>query len=150
MPTPTATCTFSRQAPAWRLMALGRDDRPVESERETKSISAEQTFSRDVKDLEQLVAVLREQAAEVAQRLAHEQLEAVTVHLKLRYADFTTITRSRTVSRGLRLPGEITDIGLHLLHQQAPLPPIRLIGLGVSGLLTLHRPRQLEFEFTQA
>lgn len=138
---------FGRHAESWRDMALGRDDRPVEAWRETKSISAEQTFNENVTSLANLAEVLVEQADEVAHRLQKEELEAYTVQIKLRYPDFTTITRSKTFTRGLREASDIAVAACRILEAQESLPPIRLIGLGLSGLQSLHRPRQLELEF---
>jgi nucleotidyltransferase/DNA polymerase involved in DNA repair len=141
------TSQFGRAAYFWQQMALGNDERPVEHSQEAKSVSSEQTFHEDVRDLEVLSNVLAEQSEEVARRLVGEHREATTVQIKLRYSDFTTITRSHTGKRPFCQAAEILHTARELLQRQTPLPPIRLIGLGVSGLLSLNRPRQLELDF---
>ena len=138
---------FGRAAYAWHKMALGEDERPVEWGQEPKSVSAEHTFREDVTELEVLRQVLDEQSEEVAMRLLGEKREAATVQIKLRYSDFTTITRSHTGKRPFSSRADILSAALELLSRQTPLPPIRLIGVGVSGLLSLQRPRQLELSF---
>jgi DNA polymerase-4 len=138
---------FGRGAYAWQQMARGNDERPVEWSQEPKSVSAERTFRDDVTDLEQLKQALDEQSHEVALRLQGENREATTVQIKLRYSDFTTITRSHTGRRPYSSQADILLAAVYLLERQVPLPPIRLIGVGVSGLLSLRRPRQLELSF---
>ncbi len=79
--------------------ARGIDDRPIVTERETKSISQEETFARDVRDDKSLEKTLREQAAEVARQLRKNNLAGTTIKLKLRWPDFTTLTRQSTLSQ---------------------------------------------------
>src|SRR5581483_1120698 len=81
-----------------RALAFGDDDREVETGEDTKSISSEHTFDIDTTDLDQVKRHLLEQAGEIATKLRREQLAARTVQLKLRYADFTTLTRRKTLS----------------------------------------------------
>ena len=78
----------------WRL-AQGRDDRAVHAERETKSVSRETTFDRDISDKAELTRILLAQCDRVATRLRKEGLAACGVTLKLRLADFSLRTRSR-------------------------------------------------------
>src|SRR5207245_3401245 len=80
-----------------KRFAFGEDDRPLELGDEVKSISSENTFLHDTDDRLQLRACLREQAAEIAEKLKHRGLGAKTVQVKVRYADFTTLTRQLTV-----------------------------------------------------
>jgi len=88
---------FGNMAGHLRSLALGEDDRDVETEEEAKSISSEHTFDEDTADLEQVKRCLLEQAEEVGWRLRRENLAARTVQLKLRYEDFTTLTRRKTL-----------------------------------------------------
>src|ERR1051325_6646204 len=74
----------------------GIDDRPIATERETKSISQEITFSRDVRDDKVLEKTIHEQSAEVARQLRKNDLAGSTVKLKIRWPDFTTLTRQTT------------------------------------------------------
>ncbi|HXQ38474.1 MAG TPA: DNA polymerase IV, partial [Anaerolineales bacterium] len=76
----------------------GIDNRPIETERETKSISQEITFSRDVRDDKVLEKTLREQSAEVARQLRKNDLAGSTIKLKIRWPDFTTLTRQTTLN----------------------------------------------------
>jgi DNA polymerase-4 len=118
----------------WEL-AHGRDDRPVVSDREAKSISHETTFAEDVTDRDALLAQLLHLTEQVAWRMRRHGLSGTTVQLKLRYSDFTSLTRSLGLSR----PSDRTDTlwraveELFLKRVDHPLPPVRLIGMGVSG-----------------
>jgi DNA polymerase-4 len=115
--------------------ARGRDDRPVMTERATKSISQETTFTHDVTDRATLERTLQAQAAEVAAKLHQHGLVATTVKLKLRWPDFTTPTRQLTVRQPTDAPDEIGAAALRLFHQiWTGEQAVRLIGVGVSGL----------------
>jgi DNA polymerase-4 len=114
-------------------LAHGHDDRPVESGTPPKSMGAEETFSRDLLDGERLRATLRGQAERVGRELRAEGYAAATVTLKVRFADFSTITRAHTgapLQDGLALYREAVT----LLDRLGPLRPVRLIGLSASGL----------------
>jgi DNA polymerase-4 len=118
----------------WRH-AQGLDERPVVNERETKSISQEITFSRDVRDDKALEAALKEMAAQVGKNLRHEGLAGKTIKLKLRWPDFTTLTRQVTLPLPTDLDDSIYTTALGLLGQvRAPGQAVRLLGVGVSGL----------------
>ena len=77
--------------------ARGIDERPVTTERVARSISKETTFARDVRDRETLWQTVQEQAVQVARKLQTEGLTGTTVKLKLRWADFTTLTRQTSM-----------------------------------------------------
>lgn len=120
----------------WRL-ARGEDDRPVCPDAQAKSISHEVTFPEDVADPDHLRRVVLHQTEDVAWRLRRQGLCARSVGLKLRYPDFTTLTRATT------LPAP-TDVTRHLWRAASGLlatwviarpRPIRLIGVGVSELV---------------
>ena len=116
-------------------MARGEDDRPVDNTEEIKSISNEHTFDMDVADEEILVDTLMVLAEKVAHRLRQNGIRGKTVHLKLRYFDFRTLTRSRTLPIYTTLTSEIFSVVKELLennwdHQT----PVRLLGVGVSHL----------------
>jgi len=115
--------------------AKGIDDRPVETERETKSISQENTFSRDVRDDKLLQKTLREMSAEVAKQLRKNNLAGKTIKLKIRWPDFTTLTRQTTLNNPTDQEEEIADAVLELLKVvRKPNQAVRLIGVGISGL----------------
>ncbi len=112
-------------------LAAGRDPRPVAPDVAAKSIGAEETFGRDCRDPQRLASVLRGQAERVAGELRREALAACRVTLKLRFADFRTLTRSWT--------GDPTQDGLELyrratmlLQRIALAQAVRLIGLSAS------------------
>ncbi len=124
---------LGRQAGPLQALARGEDDRAVEPFTPPKSRGAEETFAADHRDTARLRATLRSQAERVARELRAEGLAGCTVTLKLRFADFSTITRRRT--------GESTQDGLAIYREAARLldavratRPVRLIGVSVSGL----------------
>jgi len=115
--------------------ARGQDERPVVIEREIKSISQEITFSRDVRDDKSLEKTLIELSAEVGQRLRRKELAGTTVKLKIRWPDFTTLTRQVTLSGATDQDNEIAQTALKLLRKvRKSGQAVRLIGVGVSGL----------------
>ncbi len=115
--------------------ARGQDDRPIVTERETKSISQETTFTRDVRDDKALQMTVREQAGEVSAQLKKNHLAGVTVKLKIRWPDFTTLTRQTTLPQATDRESEIAETALKLLKAvRKPHQAVRLIGVGVSGL----------------
>jgi len=115
--------------------ARGVDDRPIVTERETKSISQENTFVRDVRDDKILQKYLRDMSAEVAKQLRKNNLAGKTIKLKLRWPDFTTLTRQITLTNPTDLEDEIADAALALLKSvRKPNQAVRLLGVGVTGL----------------
>ena len=84
-----------------KAFAVGEDDRPLELGDEIKSIGNEETFLKDTDDRKILRACLKEQAADIEARLKHRRLGAHTVQVKVRYGDFTTLTRQFTVEEPL-------------------------------------------------
>ena len=115
--------------------AKGIDERPIVTERETKSISQETTFTRDVNDDRVLEATLREQAAEVAKNLRREKLAGATVRIKLRWDDFTTLTRQVTLPIPTDQDTVIFEAALGLLRKvREKRSPVRLLGVGVAHL----------------
>ena len=119
----------------WNL-AHGIDDRPVVPEREAKSISHETTFERDIADMEALRAWLVDLVEQVGCRLRRHKLRGRTVQLKVRFADFSTITRSQTLPEPTDITQELWKSADELLCQRLPPGhlPVRLLGMGVSGL----------------
>ena len=118
----------------WRH-AQGIDNRPIVTEYETKSISQETTFNVDVRDEKTLEKTVSEQSKEVARQLRKNDLAGKTVKLKIRWPDFTTITRQVTLSTSTDNDDEIIRAVLKLLHTvRKPNQAVRLIGVGVSGL----------------
>ncbi len=121
--------------PEIRNRARGIDESPLTLEHETKSISNEVTFSNDISQRDQLLQTLMSLSDKVGARLRNAQLAGNTIHLKLRYSDFSTITRQLTLSNLTNLDNEIYKTVVTLLDSNwINLRPIRLLGVGVSGL----------------
>ncbi len=119
------------------LFALARadDDRPVEPEREMKSISVEDTFERDIADAEILAGIADRQAAQVVQRLVRSALFARTVTVKLRWPDFSSVSRSRTLDGATDRVDVVAQVAQSLLDGLDTAGGVRLLGVGVSGLV---------------
>jgi DNA polymerase-4 len=115
--------------------ARGLDDRPVETEREAKSISQETTFARDVRDGAALRRTLLELSEGVAASLRQAGLAGRTVKLKLRWPPFETLTRQTTLAQPTDLETDIFQAALGLFEKVwTGGRPVRLLGVGVSGL----------------
>ena len=129
---------FGETGEQFYRLVRGMDDRRVVPDREAKSISHEVTFAIDVDDHDQLRAVLLEQLDHVGQRLRRNGRLARTVTLKIRTADFSTITRSKTLATAT----DVTDVlwsstaELFKTWSRGKVAPVRLIGVGVSQLST--------------
>jgi DNA polymerase-4 len=118
----------------WRH-ANGIDNRPVITEYETKSISQETTFSVDIRDGKTLLKTLREQSHDVARQLRKNGLAGKTVKIKIRWPDFTTLTRQTTLPTSTDNEDEIYRSAVKLMHSvRKPNQAVRLIGVGVSGI----------------
>jgi len=121
--------------PKLKQFAFGEDDRPLEIGDEIKSISNEETFLKDTDDRKILRKCLREQAADISLRLKRRRLGAYTVQVKVRYSDFTTLTRQFSVEEPIAEAADIYRLGCFLLGRENLVSrPLRLLGLGVSNL----------------
>lgn len=121
--------------PRLKQFAFGEDDRPLELNNEIKSISGEETFLEDTEDRKILRACLKEQAGDIARRLQQRGLAGHTVQVKVRYGDFTTLTRQITTEGAFVEADEIYRMACFLLGRHRLVSrPLRLLGLGVSGL----------------
>jgi DNA polymerase IV len=124
-------------------LARGIDHRAVTPDVEAKSISVEETYDQDLEGAEVIETALLAHSQRLADRLHRSGLAARTVSLKLRFGDFTTVTRSitsRTVIDGAR---DLYVTALELLEQVEIDRPVRLLGLGGSGLEPAGEPRQM-------
>lgn len=116
-------------------LARGEDDRPVVTEEEVKSIGHEETFEKDLATCEEIRRVLLDLSERVARRLRRQGVAGGCVTLKVRYADFATVTRSRSFAEGLDSAPEIFRIAGDLLERtEAGIRPVRLLGIYVSSL----------------
>jgi DNA polymerase-4 len=118
----------------WRL-SHGIDERKVVTDHVAKSISHETTFAQDIDERDQLLAILLQLTEQVGARLRRAQLQGRTVHIKVRYADFETVTRARTLPDPTNITSQLWHAARALFDSRLPkpLPPVRLLGMGVSG-----------------
>lgn len=116
--------------------ARGIDERPVRVRQARKSLSCERTYPRDLIRLEAMDERLAEMAREVAEGLQRRELSACTLTLKVRFADFTTVTRSLTLDGPTRRAASIAEVGRALLRRtEAGRRPVRLLGIGAANLI---------------
>jgi DNA polymerase-4 len=133
--------------PVLRSFAMGIDDRPLSRDDTVKSIGSESTFSADTADRPTLRAVLMEQASEVAAKLQRHGLAAQTVQVKVRYGDFSTLTRQCSFDEPVSEARDLYRLACWLLARHRLVDrPLRLLGSGVSGLVET-REHQLVFDW---
>ena len=113
----------------------GIDDRPITIQHTAKSVSQETTFAKDVVDEETLLKTIQRLSNHVSRRLAKKHRQATTVKIKLRWSDFTTITRQVTLSQPTNKEDVIYNAAEKLFQNSWKSgKPVRLIGVGSSGL----------------
>ena len=115
-------------------LCRGIDDRDVDPVRERKSVSAENTFERDIASFRPLEKRLWAAAEEVSDRLKEKKLAGSTVTLKLKTADFRILTRARSLESPTQLAGKIFAASRDLLAREINGTRYRLLGVGVSAL----------------
>jgi DNA polymerase-4 len=128
---------FGKHGKTMHDRACGLDDRPVEPNREEKSISAEETFATDIRGVALLEVRLLRLADRAASRLRAQNLAAGRVSVKIRRADFTTYTRQRALGRPTQESGVVAAAAKALLDQWLATQPdaaVRLLGVGVGDL----------------
>jgi DNA polymerase-4 len=133
---------FGKHGQSMRDRASGTDDRPVEPNREEKSISAEETFDRDISDISRLRAQMVHLADRAASRLRNHGLAAGRVTVKIRRGDFTTFTRQRAVEPPTQDTAAVSRIALALFEEWSAArrhTAVRLLGVGVGDLQTLRQ-----------
>jgi DNA polymerase-4 len=120
----------------WLLqLAAGEDDRPVEPNQASKSSSSECTYSHDLVDIDRICEEVATMARENAEWLEKNGLAARTVTIKVRYDDFTTITRSHSAAPTSN-PDDIQERAVRLLRKtEAGRRPVRLLGAGVHNIV---------------
>ena len=137
-PVEALTAELGKTGTELHLLANGMDDSEVipDEEGEDKSISHETTFPKDLTDIGELESALREMADKVASRMRRHRLVGRVVFIKLRYSDFSLVTRRKTLSSPTSLSETMFTEGKALLHQrtEAGKRPVRLIGIGMAGL----------------
>ena len=122
--------------------ARGIDARPIVTEHKAKSISQETTYTRDTRDESVLRKTLHQQSEHIARELKKQELSARTVKIKLRWPDFSALTRQTTLTQPTRVAADIRRAAEQLFNESwSQGKDIRLLGVGVSNLEAL--PRQL-------
>ena len=129
---------FGKRGEYFHAIARGIDERPVSPMRERKSVGSETTFARDSADPAYLREQLRKQSADAFATLRRKQLCARTLTIKIKYADFSQITRSHTASRPFRREKE-AHYWLDRLFANAPRGAVRLVGVSYSTLESANR-----------
>ncbi len=138
---------FGRYGAQLYALARGLDERPVKPERETKSVSRETTFLEDLTSHDQLKQVLLELCEQVGRDLRKEGLVGRTAHLKVRFADFTTITRSQTLPLPIKTAKALWQEIERLFDDKITLSRgVRLLGVGVSNLSPIGAGQLLLFD----
>ena len=129
-----ASVLGSSVGPALHMLARGHDDRPVTERAAAKQISAESTFARDIVDLAGLRPAIEKSAADAHRRLLADGRGARTVVLKLKRADMSILTRSTTLPAATTDLETLTSMARRLAIDPHTVGPIRLVGVGFSGL----------------
>ena len=136
-PLSTLRRVFGDSAEHFLQLSQGLDDRPVTGDAEARSIGQEHTFAEDIADMNELRGVLLAQVEQVGRRLRRHALRARGLHLKLRYGDFTTLTRAATLKEPTDVTDELWRAAAGLLEKWAAggIRPLRLLGM-TAGPLT--------------
>ena len=124
-----------RGRPAPGAIGARHRRREVSAERETKSVSSETTFERDIADFRALERILWTLAEDVSARLKHKELAGATVTLKLKTADFKIRTRARSLETPTQLAQRIFAAARGLLEREADGTRFRLLGVGLSAIV---------------
>ena len=144
------TRCFGQRAASVRAKASGQDREPVHTQRETKSVSSENTFASDLTDLEQLFGELARLSGRVARHLEGKGLQGRTITLKARMADFTTFTRQATLASATGSEAVISDTVRQLLTKElAEDRAFRLLGVGVSGFEEVSQQQLSLFDYPE-
>jgi DNA polymerase-4 len=126
---------FGKAGAYYYWISRGVDDREVRSNRIRKSVGAENTFANDLIDFEAMSAELQPLIDKVWRHCEDKSTRGRTVTLKVKFADFEIITRSRSVPAAVSSRSEFERISMALLENEMPLPkPVRLLGVSLSSL----------------
>jgi DNA polymerase IV len=123
-----------RLGPHLAALARFEDERPIETVRIAKSESRETTFDRDLHGLPQLEPVLERLTGELCETLAREERRGRTIGIKVRFDDFSTVTRARSIDAAVNDYSTVGTVALELLRRLDPGRPVRLLGVRVAGL----------------
>jgi len=142
---------FGKSGAWYYRVARGEDDREVCSDRERKSIGAEDTFPSDLSDLEEMKEELKIIARKVFERAEKRELSGRTITVKVTYADFRKATRSKTLENYLENGEKLEEVALELLElTEAMDRPVRLLGVQISNFAGVESNEQAEVEAAAA
>jgi DNA polymerase IV len=126
---------FGPQLGPWLgRLARFEDERGIETVRVAKSESRETTFDRDLRGLHELEPRLRELTEQLCATLARQDARGRTIGIKVRYADFSTVTRARSLAAPVNDLHTVWRVAAELLRRLDPPQPVRLVGVRVAGL----------------
>jgi len=140
---------FGKAGQYYFNIARAIDERPVLSQRERKSLGKETTFTKDVVSLEELNNTLNALAEQVLNSLAKQNMQARTLTIKIKYANFEQITRAHTAEQILELESLKQLIPLLLTRTEVGQKAVRLVGLSLSGFYNEKRQPQLDLELSE-
>ena len=136
LPRETLIAHFGKAGAWFYEVARGIDGRPVQPSRQRKSVGTERTFSKNLEDRSIMLVNLEEMAVQVAVRLKSLTLAGHTVSIKVRFPDFTTVTRAHTATEDIVTTDAISAMLPELLDRSVPkAASVRLLGITVSGLV---------------
>ena len=140
---------LGKWGPTLHDLSFGIDPREVSSSRNLKSRGAERTFSEDLVDEEKILEKLEDLTKEISGSLKKKNYCGKTVIIKVRYEDFDTITRSKTLGSYTDEGEKIFEVAKFLMEGQTDvgLRPVRLIGVSLSNLIGENDPFQVEMDF---
>jgi DNA polymerase-4 len=128
---------FGKAGAYYYWISRGVDDRPVRADRIRKSVGAENTFSSDLTEFDAMVAELQPLVDKVWRHCEGTSNRGRTVTLKVKFFDFESITRSRSVAAPVSNRDDLERLAVGLLQAEMPLPkPVRLLGVSLSSLQT--------------
>lgn len=137
---------FGKAGAYYYGVARGQDDRPVEADRIRKSLGVETTFERDLRHWDEVVPILKPVFAKLWVACSRGGYAGRTLTVKIKYANFQQITRSRSCVEPIDSQAELEKIGLDLLRPHFPPPlGVRLLGVTISNLTTTETERQTQF-----
>lgn len=134
----------TRSARVFSRLSKGIDERAIGTPADEKSISNETTFRHDEMDREKIEATYKRLIDKVGGRLRNAGFYATTLHLRLRWSDFTTITRQTKLSIPANDDITLREVGMELLDEHLRHRPVRLIGFGTSGLTETDQPQTVQ------
>ena len=147
LPLETLISRFGKMGIFYYNIVRGIDLRPVEPRESRKSLGREVTLAHDLADINLLRKLLHQLAVKVAALLAKEKLSGRTITLKVRYEDFSTISRSMTVPENIAQATALEKVGLILLERtEAGKRKVRLMGLSVSGFPDGSKSKNIQLE----